>query len=112
MKPARDASRMAQPHLAREGGPALALDGPARRRQRPADATQPTAHYSGKKKPQTAQHLLLVHAHTGQVVSLSLTAAGHLHAKKRADEAALGGSGHMTVDTFGKRGLPTFLPRK
>ena len=22
------------------------------------------------------------------------------------------GSGHMTVDTFGKRGLPTFLPRK
>jgi hypothetical protein len=68
LKPARAASRMAHHHLALAGEPDGAMDGPARRRPRPADATTHKAHDRGKKKPQTDKHRWLVNAHTGKGV--------------------------------------------
>jgi hypothetical protein len=50
MAPERDASRGATSPLALEEAPALAIDGTERRRQRPTDAAQQKARYSGKKK--------------------------------------------------------------
>jgi hypothetical protein len=50
MAPERDASRVATSPLALEEAPALAIDGTERRRQRPTDAAQQKALYSGKKK--------------------------------------------------------------
>ena len=99
MKPERDASRLAHHPLALAGGPAVALDGPERRRQRPADATKPKAHDSGKKKTHTDKNLLLVNEHTRKVVSLSPTVAGHRHDKKLADEAAIVYPTNATLDT-------------
>jgi hypothetical protein len=89
MQPARDASHVAHHPLALAGGPDWALDGTARRRQRPVNATQPKEHYSGKKKTQTDKNLLLVNAHTGKVVYLSPTVAGKRHDKKMADEVTI-----------------------
>jgi len=89
MNPERDASLVAHHHLAPQGGPDLAIDGTERRRQRPTDTAQQKAHYSGKKKTHTDKNLLLVNEHTGKVVYLSPTVAGHRHDKKMADEAAI-----------------------
>src|SRR5438132_11573967 len=86
MKPERDASHVAHPPLVREGGPAVAIDGTERRRQRPSDARTPKAHDSGKKKTHTDQNLLLVNDNTGTVVYLRPTVAGKTHDKKMADE--------------------------
>src|SRR5256714_2392951 len=60
MAPERDASRVATSPLMLEGAPAGALDGTERRRQRPTDAAQQTAHYSGKKKAHTDKNVLLI----------------------------------------------------
>ena len=98
LKPERDASRMAHHPLALEGGPDLAIDGTERRRQRPADATKQKAHYSGKKKTHTDKNLLLVNEHTGKVVYLSSTVAGHMHDKKMAAEAAVVYPTNATLD--------------
>ena len=98
MAPERDASRVATSHLALEGAPAEALDGPERRRQRPTDAYQQTAHYSGKKKAHTDKNLLLVNEYTSQVVSLEPTVAGKTPAKTAADEAQLVYPGNATLD--------------
>ena len=98
MKPERDASRVAHHHLALEGGPDLAIDGTERRRQRPTDTAQQKAHYSGKKKTHTDKNLLLINEHTGKVVDLSPTVAGHRHDKKMADEAAIVYPTNATLD--------------
>ena len=98
MAPERDASRVATHPLTREGAPAGALDGTARRRQRPTDACQPIAPDSGKKKAHTEKHLLLVRAHTSQVVSLGPTVAGKMHDKKAADEAQIAYPVNATLD--------------
>jgi hypothetical protein len=66
------------------GAPAGALDGTERRRQRPTDAAQQTAHYSGKKKAHTDKNVLLINAYTSTVVYLSPTVAGKTHDKKGA----------------------------
>jgi hypothetical protein len=89
MKPERAARRGAHHPLALAGGPAVALDGTERRRQRPADATKHKEHDSGKTKTPTDKNLLLVNEQTGKVVSLSPTVAGTRHDKKMADEAAI-----------------------
>lgn len=107
-KPARDASRMAPHHLALEGGPDWAMDGPERRRQRPADATKPKAPDSGKQKTPTDTNLWLVNEHTGTVVSRSPTVAGHMHDKKRADEAAIMSPANATLDQ--DTGFPGYEP--
>ena len=86
MRPARDARRVATAPLAQEGGPALALDGTERRRQRPTDPVQHQVHSSGKKKAHTETHLVLVNEHTGKGVSLGPTIAGKTHDKQAADE--------------------------
>ena len=71
MAPERDASRVATSPLMLEGAPAGALDGTERRRQRPTEAAQQTAHYSGKKKAHTDKNVLLINEYTSKVVYLS-----------------------------------------
>lgn len=98
MAPERDASRVATSPLMLEGTPAGALDGTERRRQRPTEATQQTAHYSGKKKAHTDKNVLLINAYTSKVVYLSPTVAGKTHDKKAADEADLVYPVNSTLD--------------
>jgi len=81
-----------------EGAPAGALDGTERRRQRPTDAGQHTAHYSGKKKTHTDKNLLLVNEYTSKVVYLRPTVAGKMHDKKAADEAQIAYPVNATLD--------------
>ena len=96
--PERDASRVATNPLTLEGAPAGALDGTERRRQRPTDACQQIAHYSGKKKAHTDKNLLLVNEHTSKVVYLGPTVAGKMHDKKAADEAQIAYPVNATLD--------------
>jgi hypothetical protein len=98
MAPERDASRVATSPLALEGAPAGALDGTERRRQRPTDASAPTAHDSGKKKAHTDKNVLLVNEYTSTVVYLSPTVAGKTHDKQAADEAQLVYPVNATLD--------------
>src|SRR5712664_1042000 len=90
MAPERDASRVATSPLALEGGPAMAIDGTERRRQRPTNAAQQREQYSGKKKTHTDKNLLLVNEHTTKVVYLGPTVVGKTHDKKAADGAQIG----------------------
>jgi len=98
LAPERDASRVATSPLALEGAPDVALDGTERRRQRPTNAVQHQEQYSGKKQTQTDKNLLLVHAHTDNVVSLGPTVAGKKHDKQAADEGELAYPTHATLD--------------
>ena len=98
MRPERHARRVATAPLAQEGGPALALDGTERRRQRPTDPAQQQAHYSGKQKTHTDKNLLLVNEHTGKVVYLGPTIAGKTHDKKAADEEQIAYPVNATLD--------------
>ena len=98
MAPERDASRVATSPLMLEGAPAGALDGTERRRQRPTEAAQQTAHYSGKKKAHTDKNVLLINEYTCKVVYLSPTVAGKTHDKKAADEADLVYPVNSTLD--------------
>ena len=96
--PERDASRVAHSPLAREGTPDLAIDGTERRRQRPTDATQQKAHYSGKKKTHTDKNIVLVNETTRKVIYLGPTVVGKTHDKKAADEAQIAYPVHATLD--------------
>ncbi len=98
MAPERDARRVATSPLALEGAPAGALDGTERRRQRPTDACQQTAHDSGKKKTHTDKNLLLVNEYPSKVVYLGPTVAGNMHDKKAADEAQIAYPVNATLD--------------
>ena len=89
MRPERDARQVAASELVTESAPDLLLDGTERRRQRPQDAEQQVAHYSGKKKAHTDKNLLLVNPHTSKVVYLGPTIAGKTHDKKAADQAEI-----------------------
>jgi len=96
--PERDASRVAHSPLAREGMPALAIDGTERRRQRPTDATQQKEHYSGKKKTHTDKNIVLVNETTSKVIYLGPTVVGKTHDKKAADEAQIAYPFNATLD--------------
>lgn len=98
LAPERDARRVATSPLTWEGAPDLALDGTERRRQRPTDPLQQRAHYSGKKKAHTDKNLLLVNEHTGKVVYLGPTLAGHTHDKKAADAVPILYPANATLD--------------
>jgi hypothetical protein len=98
MAPERDASRVATSPRMLEGTPAGALDGTERRRQRPTEAAQQTAHYRGKKKAHPDKNVLLINAYTSKVVYLSPTVAGKTHDKKAADEADLVYPVNRTLD--------------
>ncbi len=89
LTPEREASALTRSALVQEGAPDLLLDGTERRRQRPQEAAQQRAHYSGKKKAHTDKNLLLVNEHSGKVAYLGPTIAGKTHDKKAAEEAAL-----------------------
>jgi hypothetical protein len=106
--PERDASRVAISPLALEGAPDVALDGTARRRQRPTDAVPQPEHDSGKKKMHTDKHRLLVNAHTTQVVSLGPTVAGTRHDKQAAAEAQIASPTNATLDK--DTGFPGYEP--
>jgi len=116
--PEREASQVAQNHLALEGTPALAIDGTERRRQRPTDATQQKEHYSGKKKTHTDKNILLVNEHTGSVVSLGPTGPGKTHDKKMADVAPIAYPTNATLDKdtgfqgYEPAGVLTAQPKK
>ena len=96
--PVRDARQVATSPLRLEEAPHLAIDGTERRRQRPQDATAPTAHDRGKQKAPTEKNRLLVHENTGQVGSLGPTSAGRTHDKKAADEAPIASPTNATLD--------------
>ena len=98
MQPERDASRVAVHPLTLEGAPQLAIDGTARRRQRPPDAARQQDHYSGTKKAHTDKNIVLINEHTGKVVYLSPTVPGKTHDKKAADEAAIVYPTNATLD--------------
>jgi hypothetical protein len=98
MTPARDGAEVASSPLALEGTPDLALDGTERRRQRPQDAAEQRAHYSGKKKTHTDKNIVLINESSGKVVYLGPTEAGSKHDKKAADEAAISYPAQATLD--------------
>src|SRR5215831_10572222 len=98
MAPERDASRVATRPLRLEGAPAGALDGTERRRQRPTDAAEQTAHYSGKKKAPTEKNVLLINEYTSKVIYLSPTVAGKTLDKRAVDEANLVYPVNSTLD--------------
>lgn len=98
LAPEREASRVADSPLVKEGGPELALDGTERRRQRPQEAEAQKEHYSGKKKAHTDKNLLLVNENTGKVVYLGSTIAGKTHDKRAADEAGIAYPTSATLD--------------
>ena len=74
------------------------LDGTERRRQRPTDAAQQTAHYSGKQTAHTDKNVLLIKEYTSKVVSLRPTVAGKTHDKKAVAKADLVYPGNSTLD--------------
>lgn len=116
--PERDASRVGSSEGAREGGANLAIDGTERRRQRPHEAAQQQAHYSGKKKAHTDKNILLVNENTGKVVYLGPTVAGKLHDKKAVDEAQIVYPPNATLDKdsgfqgYEPTGVLTTQPKK
>ena len=99
LKPERAARRVHTSPLAQAGTPALALDGTARRRQRPTDPVKHQEPYSGKKKTPTDKNLLLVTETTGKVVSLGPTEPGKTHDKQAADQAQIASPVNATLDT-------------
>jgi hypothetical protein len=96
--PERDAHRVETRALALAGAPNLAVDGTARRRQRPRDAAMQKEHYSGKQKTPTDKNILLSNEHTGQVVYLGPTRPGKRHDKKAVDEAPVAYRPNTTLD--------------
>lgn len=98
IKPEREASRVAQSPLTKEGVPEFAIDGTERRRQRPQDPDLQRAHYSGKKKAHTDKNLVLVNETTGKAVYLGSTLSGKTHDKKAADEAGIVYPENATLD--------------
>lgn len=118
MTPERDPQAVADHPLVNESAPDLLIDGTERRRQRPKDPDQQTAHYSGKKKAHTDKNLLLTNTHTKKVVYLSRTESGKTHDKKMADEQAIAYPPGATLgkDTgfqgYEPEGVLTFQPKK
>jgi hypothetical protein len=96
--PERTAAAVASNALTQEAGANLVIDGTERPRQRPQEATQQKAHYSGKKKTHTAKNLLLVNSNSRKVVYLSETVPGKTHDKKAADEAQIAYPAGATLD--------------
>jgi len=96
--PEREAQRVETSALALAGAPNLAVDGTARRRQRPRDARKPKAHYSGKKKTHTDKTILLINEHTSKVVYLGPTLPGKTHDKKAVEEAPVSYRTNTTLD--------------
>lgn len=118
LTPERDPQAVANSALLTETSPDLLIDATERRRQRPKDAEQQTAHYSGKKKTHTDKNVLLVEAQTNKIVYLSPTEPGKVHDKKIADTHAIA---YPAAATLGKdtgfqgyepSGVLTYQPKK
>lgn len=118
MQPARDASRVAVHPLTWEGAPALAIDGTARRRQRPTDGARQQDHSSGTKQAHTEKNVVLINEHTGKVLSLGPTVPGKTHDKQAADAAAMVSPANATRDKdtgfqgYEPAGVLTAQPKK
>jgi hypothetical protein len=76
----------------------MAMDGTARRRQRPQETTAQQAHSSGKKKTHTDKNILLVNEVTSKVVYLGPTEPGKTHDKKATDQAPIAYPSNATLD--------------
>jgi hypothetical protein len=96
--PERAASRLATRPLILAGAPATAIDGTARRRQRPRAPQLHQEHDSGKQKAHTDKNLLWVNEMTHKVVYLGPTIAGRRQDQKAADEATRGSPTNATLD--------------
>jgi hypothetical protein len=96
--PEREAPRVETSAWALAGAPPLAVDGTARRRQRPRDASPHKEQDSGKKKTPTDTNLLLSNAHPGQGVSLGPTLPGKTHDKKAVEATPMTYRTHPTRD--------------
>ena len=96
--PERAASRLATSPLLCAGAPAGAIEGTERRRPRPTHGQCHQEHYSGKKKPHTDTHSLVVTERTRQVVSRGPTVAGTTPDKKAAAEAEMPYPSNATLD--------------
>jgi hypothetical protein len=83
--PERDPGHFAQSEPQHGERPELIIDGTERRRQRPKNAAQQAAAYSGKKKTHCEKHVVIVQAKTKRVGFLSQTYAGKTHDKKIVD---------------------------
>jgi DDE superfamily endonuclease/Helix-turn-helix of DDE superfamily endonuclease len=83
--PERDPQHFAQSEPQHGERPELIIDGTERRRQRPKNAEQQTAAYSGKKKTHCDKNVVLVQAKSKRVGFLSQTYAGKTHDKKIVD---------------------------
>jgi len=118
LTPERDAARVATSEWLAAAPPDLLLDGTERRRQRPTDAAQQTAAYSGKKKAHTDKNVLLVQEQTHKVIYLGPTSAGKTHDKKLADQAGLTypPGATLTQDTgfqgYAPPGVVLYQPKK
>ncbi len=82
MMPERDGKKVSEIIEASEGGANLSLDASERLLQRPVNIEKQRENYSGKKKTQTDNNLLLVNENTKRVVYLSATVEGKKHDKK------------------------------
>ena len=118
LAPERVGSAVATTPRALTGGAHLSLDGTERRLQRPVNATQQTAKYSGKKRTHTDKNLVLGNENTTQVVYLSPTVDGTKHDKKLADESRISypPNATLTQDTgfqgYTPEGVLTLQPKK
>ena len=97
MTPTREAHTLADHPKVVENPADFILDGTERRRQRPQDGAEQTAHYSGKKKTHTDKNLVLVNTQTDQVIYLGPTCPGKTHDKRMADEVEVNYPNGTTV---------------
>ena len=118
LTPERDPQAVATSALLAKTPPDFLIDGTERRRQRPQDAAEQTACYSGKKKAHTDKNVLLVQTQTNTVVYLSPTVVGKTHDKKVVDNAPIA---YPIGTTLGKDtgfqgyepdGVITYQPKK
>lgn len=118
LTPERDPQAVATSALLAETPPDFLIDGTERRRQRPQDAAEQTACYSGKKKAHTDKNVLLVQTQTNKVVYLSPTVVGKTHDKKMVDNAPIAYPSGTTLgkDTgfqgYEPDGVITYQPKK
>ena len=89
LKPAREASALADSEAMQDLPADLLIDGSERRQQRPQEKTKQREQYSGKKKAHTDKNLLLINTQTKQVLYLGPTEPGRTHDKKLADQEAI-----------------------
>lgn len=89
LMPEREPHQFARQERTKQESPELILEGTERRGQRPKSPQPQARHYSGKPKTHSDKPVVVVHAKTKRVGSLSLTYAGKTHDQKIVDQEAI-----------------------